>query len=426
MKILLIILSLFLRLNVQANELELSDIIKIFDNSQDSPKSVQDFLKKIPSIYKEKFAVQYSSRGLQGATEKNPRIVMFGATAQTVIAFNGDPSRPGFNTIEGFSYSKKNKAFEFFEVNFNKKNELQINPASCKLCHGANQHPIFGSYYGLADWTGFYGSEVESGTKFDFIRSTVYEKGYQTFLDNALTHPLYSELKLDRQNLLFPPFRNNIQFGVDYYNETPTLLLGKLLFAYNYDVLKKRIRSHWEVNRNLDSAAAYNSLQVYSFSQNAKIPELNCSKDFLKTFKVVMVPNILSNGQIANYVPEVFDDKFYELHGISAPEYRLDLEDGKNSVYAYAEGIATNVSSLAIYQLESLVEFFPEIAQQSGVTNVERIFRYADHPDHPYSKYTSLAQLRQMAPPLMIKNTEPDKLSVMNFLKSVIEQSCDR
>ncbi len=105
--------------------------------------SIEDLLPHLPESLRSNFTLMAESESAQGATPDNPRVILFGNDARTVLAFNGDPSQAGHNKLEVIEFKDDTREFEFRSITFpdskshNKNVEFsEKNPKACLGCHG--------------------------------------------------------------------------------------------------------------------------------------------------------------------------------------------------------------------------------------------------------------------------------------------------
>lgn len=149
-----------------------------------NPQTLKEALTHIPEPYWKNFALMKDSRSIQQSSPENPRVFLYGKTAETIISFNGDPKHRGFNRLEIADFDPNTKTINFYEVQFkneSKKKDSSLsvdeiwqetsnlkiskaNPNKCMGCHevtyrmGRNEisygRYIWDSYN---KWTGAYG-----------------------------------------------------------------------------------------------------------------------------------------------------------------------------------------------------------------------------------------------------------------------------
>ena len=116
-------------------------------------------LAALPAEYRQNFELIKTGHGLQAASAEFPRVILFGRTAATVLAFNGAPTQAGYDTLEGYEFNPASKRFEFFEIDFKDPagpRFSETNPAVCLTCHGANPRPILG--HSAFEWDQAFGA----------------------------------------------------------------------------------------------------------------------------------------------------------------------------------------------------------------------------------------------------------------------------
>lgn len=131
-------------------------------------------IRSIPSLLKalkdknpelmDQYLLAYRSRSLQESSIDNPRVILIADRARLNLAFNGNPSHSGYNSLEVMEYKPKERAFEFREISFSENSEphfSQVNPAKCLQCHqggnrrGVDPRPNWEPY---TFWPGFFSS----------------------------------------------------------------------------------------------------------------------------------------------------------------------------------------------------------------------------------------------------------------------------
>jgi hypothetical protein len=142
-------------------------------NAKNPPKTIPEFLKKLPKSLLSQYAIQFSGLGLQKASLDNPRVFLYDLKGGMVISFNNDPWHSQYNELEILSYNRKKEEFELSEISFKNKTlpKVSLNPSICLACHqsGYGQssyvRPIFGSFN---NWQGLFGGrplETEESEK---------------------------------------------------------------------------------------------------------------------------------------------------------------------------------------------------------------------------------------------------------------------
>lgn len=128
----------------------------------------------------------FRSRCTQQASPNRPRAIVYGKTAELVLAFNGDKSQTEFDRLHIMKFDSRSRSFEFREILFSgdtgqNRNQLNsagsqkagvpfvISPAGgfplpgqnqgrCLECHRGGR-PIWENY---SQWPGFYGGDDDS------------------------------------------------------------------------------------------------------------------------------------------------------------------------------------------------------------------------------------------------------------------------
>src|SRR6266700_7190712 len=80
--------------------------------------SVEELLAVLPEDLRAHYSLVFSSRSLQDASFEHPRAVLFGANAQLILTFNGDPSQHGFEALETMEFDASANRFLFREITF--------------------------------------------------------------------------------------------------------------------------------------------------------------------------------------------------------------------------------------------------------------------------------------------------------------------
>ena len=126
-------------------------------------RSLEDLLSRLPSEFRERYALMHRSRSLQEASYQKPRAIMFEDDASLLAAFN-DPSMPGGNTLELIQFRESERRWEFREITFPESGRPIVsgpNPRKCLECHqspsrvDADPRPNWEPYN---KWPGAYGA----------------------------------------------------------------------------------------------------------------------------------------------------------------------------------------------------------------------------------------------------------------------------
>ena len=152
---------------------------------------VESLVAALPPDLRAHYTLVFASRSLQGATPANPRVILFGADAQFVLAFNGDPTARGFNAVETMEFDSRRNEFRFRELLFSSIDSQrhlttsEVNPARCAACHDRPGRPIWDT---PPAWPGVYGERYRAGL------SSQEASGMRAFLALQSQHPRYRYL----------------------------------------------------------------------------------------------------------------------------------------------------------------------------------------------------------------------------------------
>ncbi|MDA8792364.1 hypothetical protein N9N67_03915 [Bacteriovoracaceae bacterium] len=213
-------------------------------------KSIQDFLKKLPSSYKKHHTLMHNSQSIQDASFLDPRVIMFGKNAQAIFTFNGKKEQNGYNAIETALFNSYTKKYEYREISFDPKGELiasvsQSTPSKCIRCHGIEQTPIWNHYN---QWPGAYGSDDDTFTPEEY-------KNLNKFLKQAKKHPRYSQINELQEGYSFKnkvtfvrgttasrsSYQHNRAFTAKLYNHHYQRIIKDIKSIKEYDYLKPAI-----------------------------------------------------------------------------------------------------------------------------------------------------------------------------------------
>jgi hypothetical protein len=154
--------------------------------------SVEELLAALPAAQRNRYALVFESRSLQGASLENPRVILFGPDARFIVTFNGSPAQRGFRVVETMEFDDDSKEFRLRELLFPERAVgpdrtvvSELNPQRCARCHGAPARPVWDTF---PLWPGAYGERYRA-------RLSARERaGLAAFLALQPTHPRYREL----------------------------------------------------------------------------------------------------------------------------------------------------------------------------------------------------------------------------------------
>jgi hypothetical protein len=205
-------------------------------------RSVDDLLALLPESFRSHYALMFSSRSLQEASFRDPRVVLYSSDAKFVVTFNGNPAQRGYGALETMEFDENSKKFQFREIDFPPRSSAaeavkfsESNPEKCLKCHGQPSRPIWDSY---PLWPGAYGEREH------LPLSKAEHDGLADFLRNQPTHPRYrhltdSKLFLERDNLLS---RSENRYDGSSATD-PNSELGSLLSKLNFQMIANEVAS---------------------------------------------------------------------------------------------------------------------------------------------------------------------------------------
>jgi hypothetical protein len=127
---------------------------------------LEDVLADAPASFWSHYVLMRSSRSQQTATPQAPRVILVGQDGHFLVAFNGDPSLPGFDSLEMLQFRESEHRFELREILFpSVRNGLlkpqvsEPDPPRCLGCHRADPRPNWESY---PTWIGAYGESDDT------------------------------------------------------------------------------------------------------------------------------------------------------------------------------------------------------------------------------------------------------------------------
>jgi cytochrome c553 len=160
--------------------------------SQQNIGSVEQLLAALPAAQRNRYALVFESRSLQGASLENPRVILYGPDARFIVTFNGGPAQRGFRVVETMEFDDESQEFRLRELLFperaagvDKVVVSEVNPERCARCHGAPAQPVWDTF---PLWPGAYGEHYRANL------SARERAGLSAFLALQATHPRYGEL----------------------------------------------------------------------------------------------------------------------------------------------------------------------------------------------------------------------------------------
>ena len=154
--------------------------------------SVEELIAALPAAQRNRYALVFESRSLQGASPENPRVILYGPDARFIVTFNGSPAQRGFRAVETMEFEDASKEFRLRELLFPERAAgpekvvvSEVNPQRCTRCHGAPPRPLWDTF---PLWPGAYGERYRA------TLSARERAGLAAFLALQPTHPRYGEL----------------------------------------------------------------------------------------------------------------------------------------------------------------------------------------------------------------------------------------
>jgi hypothetical protein len=154
--------------------------------------SVEELIAALPPAQRNRYALVFDSRSLQGASLENPRVILYGPDARFIVTFNGSPAQRGFRVVETMEFDEATREFRLRELLFperagavDKAVVSEVDPQRCARCHGAPARPVWDTF---PLWPGAYGERYRSNL------SARERAGLSAFLAQQPTHPRYRQL----------------------------------------------------------------------------------------------------------------------------------------------------------------------------------------------------------------------------------------
>src|SRR5436190_1460610 len=159
--------------------------------------SVEELIAALPAAQRNRYALVFESRSLQGASPENPRVILYGPDARFIVTFSGSPAQRGFRVVETMEFDDDSKEFRLRELLFperaagpDKVVVSEVNPQRCTRCHGAPPRPVWDTF---PLWPGAYGERYRA------TLSARQRPGLERFArDTAATNARQAQLKAAR------------------------------------------------------------------------------------------------------------------------------------------------------------------------------------------------------------------------------------
>lgn len=194
-----------------------SDIVDILKSK---PKSLLDFVSRLPADFLKNYAIVFDSKGFESrrghpATEEKPRVIVFSPDGRLVVTF-----QEGVDAFEMISFNSNNpKApVEMYRHEFSNENDVlgpeTLNPVSCLNCHKKNEDPSSGPRWNWDSYFVWQGTFLGNDDGRQLDARKIYEhytrpeseelKGLNLFHDYVDSHPNSVYAKLPDLNKNFP------------------------------------------------------------------------------------------------------------------------------------------------------------------------------------------------------------------------------
>ena len=114
----------------------------------DGVYTVEQFIATLPALYKERFAMVYTSESpaRDHVSGDYPRIASWGADGRFIFAWNTDPGAPSeFRDVVEF-LRRGDTEWTAGIVDFSGATPTVTEPASCQTCHGPLNKPLWGAW----------------------------------------------------------------------------------------------------------------------------------------------------------------------------------------------------------------------------------------------------------------------------------------
>ena len=116
-------------------------------NSVTSP---EEFIEALPELFKQRFSWVYKSEALaqDHVSFEHPRFLSWGGDGRCIFAWNTDPQAPDEFT-EVIEFLRQNDDdWTAGVIDFSGNTPQITEPASCQMCHGSLNKPLWGAYRG--------------------------------------------------------------------------------------------------------------------------------------------------------------------------------------------------------------------------------------------------------------------------------------
>ena len=123
------------------------------DSFLNGVETVDQFIGKLPALYKERFSMVFESDSPARAhvSGQYPRIVSWGPDGRFIFSWNTDPAAPA-SFRNGVEFLRRGSTeWSAGSIDFSGATPVVTEPESCKTCHGPLNKPLWGAY---SHWDG--------------------------------------------------------------------------------------------------------------------------------------------------------------------------------------------------------------------------------------------------------------------------------
>ncbi|MEZ4749510.1 MAG: hypothetical protein R3B54_02445 [Bdellovibrionota bacterium] len=313
-------------------------------------RNVEDVLPLLPENLRTHFVLIEDSKSLQGATEKNPRAVLYARRGRFVLTFNGDPTQRGYRSLEMMEYQEDSHSYEFRRIDFPQSGPAVFSEANPKRCQGCHQNPARPNWGRYPFWPGAVGEK-------DSLDDRARAK-FNRFIRDGATHPRYRHLK--RAENLAAIEAQTLKF-------TPAFELDVL-----YDIIDEDRLSHW-----IQQTESY---ETYKYAILAALVDCDSLVDFIPSSSVhggaaQMSVLLRDTKQVLSAIPEPNKRLLDELEYRITANVRYVFERRGISIRSWAKSFETEYLMTTVSGV-----FFENIAWKlrNSDTELEAVpFEYA-------------------------------------------------
>ncbi len=342
--------------------------------------STSDLIKNLPEEFHTHFTLMHKS----GSNQKNeiepklPRVITFGKTAETILAFASS-----MTLIEVITFDPEQKSYNFSTIADSagaNPLKLQSETDNCSSCHTEKLRPNWEPYF---FWPGAYGSEDDS-----YIKGGQEEKNITEFLQTGMKTTPYAFFPEAKTTFTLSKLGNG-NSRIDGKSETirlngmPNTMLLNLLVEQNIDRGAKLLTKteSYQKNKYLIAAtvagcifqpseSGFGSPYVSEYAKkDARVVDAVKVKDqYAKVASVLNAKKVFKSGNIGwlTYIDALFDlnlkitaDEF----SLSFKENALAISDTKLESFPFNDGTVDYSSMMVAVGLSKLDNEFKNLAR---------------------------------------------------------------